>query len=60
MNVKQIIKKYLKENGYDGLHTIDCGCRRKDPIICGGDPSLCKPGYIKWDWCEWKIVPKKK
>jgi hypothetical protein len=45
MNVKEIIIKYLKENGYDGLCTDDCGCQISDLCPCGNNIELCGPGY---------------
>jgi hypothetical protein len=64
MNVKAIVKKYLTENGYDGLYKGECGCRKNDLIACGGPAVFCRPGYFKWGkdpWGdrEWSIVPKK-
>jgi len=64
MILKNIVKKYLTENGYDGLCDGDCGCRKNDLFPCGGDPGRCVPGYISWgkdDFGnrEWSIVPKK-
>jgi len=47
MTVKEIIKKYLEANGFDGLHYEDCGCSLKDLMICGNSCELCEPGY-KW------------
>lgn len=45
MKVKEIIKKYLIENGYDGLYGDDCGCDLDDLIPCDNDCSMCEPGY---------------
>jgi hypothetical protein len=46
--VEQIIKDYLRENGFDGLfHDNDCGCLIDGLCPCGGDPLLCEPGYRK-------------
>jgi len=53
MNVKQIVKKYLADNGYDGLYAGECGCRRTDLFPCDTDPGKCKPGYIEWYKNEW-------
>ena len=35
MSIKEIIEKYLKENGYDGLCNpdISCGCGLKDGLF---------------------------
>jgi len=46
MTVKEIVEKYLRENGYDGLYCEDCGCRLDDLIPCDwGDFQDCKAGY---------------
>lgn len=45
MNCKEIIVKYLRDNGYDGLCSDECGCGLDDLITCGEDPSECIPGY---------------
>lgn len=65
MTLKTIVKKWLKENGYDGLYIGECGCRRNDLFPCGADPGLCEPGYIRWSKDEfgnreWTIGQKKR
>lgn len=45
MNVKEIIKKYLMENGYNGLCCEDCGCFINDLIPCDDVCDHCVPGY---------------
>ena len=35
ITVKEIVKKYLKENGYDGLVGNECGCDIDDLFPCG-------------------------
>lgn len=59
MNCKQIIEKYLKDNGYTGLVNIDfeCGCSSEDIEICQyGDFINCEAGY--WHQCDkCKIFP---
>jgi hypothetical protein len=46
MTVKEIIKKYLQDNGYQGLYYPgDCGCSMEDLIACSEDCSECEPGY---------------
>ena len=45
MTVKEIITKYLNDNGYDGLYNEDeyCACAIDDLCDC---PSFgCKAGY---------------
>lgn len=34
MNCKQIVEKYLRENGFDGLAGEDCGCGLDDLFAC--------------------------
>lgn len=48
MNVKEIIEKHLRDNGFDGLVNTDipCGCLIGELIICDSvDYRDCKPGY---------------
>jgi hypothetical protein len=65
MNVKQIVKQYLTENGYDGLRNgFGCGCRKSNLFLCNYSTDHCLPGYIKGRKDEfgnktWAIVPKK-
>lgn len=69
MIVKEIIEKYLRENGYDGLfHDGDCGCEVDDLIPCEVFCNNCEPGYkvscnpetceLGGD-CRWHISPDK-
>jgi len=41
MNIEEILKAWLKENGYDGLcNPVDeCGCGLDDFMPCG-DPNI--------------------
>lgn len=55
MNVKEIVAKYLKDNGFDGLAGDICGCFLKDRFSsgetssdimpCDGPCGECEPGY---------------
>ena len=47
MNVKEIVQKYLQENGYDGLcdEWHECGCQINDLMPCGEYCGDCIPGY---------------
>jgi hypothetical protein len=46
MTVKDIIEKYLRENGYDGLAGEDCGCGLDDLApCCEPIPADCVPAY---------------
>ena len=43
--ISDIVRWYLKENGYDGLYYEECGCEIDDLFPCG-EPSLsCAAGY---------------
>jgi hypothetical protein len=43
--VKEIIVKYLKENGYDGLCYTDCGCDIDDLAPCDCINDDCEAGH---------------
>lgn len=64
MDVKEIVEKYLKEYGYDGLYSphIECGCKVGDLMPCGFDViESCKPGYLvpcEYDEEKWCIREK--
>lgn len=46
MTVKEIVKEYLEENGYDGLCTDNCGCHKDDLFSCGEGCGVdCEPGH---------------
>lgn len=46
MTVKEIVKKYLEENGFDGLYASgNCACEVDDLMPCGDDSIHCEPGY---------------
>ena len=63
MTVKEIIEKWLRENGYSGLYNEDeCGCSIDDFIPCGESCNECKPGYkVSYgdDSYDFVIQPKK-
>ena len=69
MNIQDIVKKYLEENGYDGLYDPDnpCGCSKDDLFPCGTCyfPFQCEPGYHckldadEWGEDEWGFGPNK-
>ena len=50
MNVKEIVKQYLTEHGYDGLAGINCewlfGCTIEDLMDCGCVNPDCTPVEI--------------
>ena len=45
MTVKEIIKTYLIDNGFDGLCNISCGCGFDDFMCCDGDLGDCQPAH---------------
>jgi len=45
MNVTDIVIKYLKDNGYDGLCGDGCGCGLDDFAPCDSNIGDCKPAY---------------
>ncbi len=47
LTVLEIIKDYLKKNGYDGLCGEECGCGIDDLAPCGQADNLfdCIPAY---------------
>lgn len=45
MRIQEIVEKYLKDNGYDGLTCSGvCGCEVGDLFPCG-EPENCEAGY---------------
>ena len=46
VDVKKIITDYLKQNGFDGLCNVDCGCGAGDMGICGNLNEECVPAYL--------------
>ena len=45
--IKEIVEKWLIENGYGGLFTVDCGCRIGDLIPCMEPHDHCEAGFLK-------------
>jgi len=50
LNVVNIVETYLRENGYDGLSKMECGCGVDDIAPCceyvdEGIPQTCVPSY---------------
>jgi hypothetical protein len=47
MTIKEIVKKYLEDNSYDGLYNDDwdCACDVKDLMPCYDRSYQCSAGY---------------
>lgn len=47
MNLREIIIKHLKDNGFDGLCGDECGCLKGELFPCGEgiNMDVCQPGY---------------
>lgn len=56
MTVREIVRKHLQENGYDGLVNgeVECGCGLDDLEPCGQVSGECKAAYraLCTDECE--------
>jgi len=49
-NAKEIIRKYLFANGYDGLKCgRNCNCTFDDLLNCLNVLECCTPGYLNQD-----------
>ena len=64
MNVEDIVVEWLRQNGYDGIYSDECGCAIEDFAPCG---EMCldgAPGHkVPCDCengCDYHIVPKKR
>ena len=56
MNVSEIVKEYLIQNGYDGLYSTagGCVCLIEDLAPCSKSCSDCEPGYKDPCLCSYK------
>ena len=69
MKVKEIVKQWLTEKGYEGLCDEDCGCEIKDLMPCDAPRIDCIAGYKvpcpgeedceAGGGCPWHISPNK-
>lgn len=52
--VREIIEKYLRENGFDGIYNSDleCGCKLDDLGPCEGCVVDCSPGHVIYCGCK--------
>ena len=45
LTVHDIVVDYLREHGYAGLCSDDCGCGVDDLVLCGSYSNECSPAY---------------
>jgi hypothetical protein len=62
MTILEIVEKYLKDGGFDGLYNPDqCACKTSD--LSPGDclEANCEPGYLQPgdEEYDWYIGPTK-
>jgi hypothetical protein len=64
LELRDIVRKYLKDHGLDGLGCEDCSCGIDDLMPCGEPRIDCKAGYLMpcpedcefhEDGCDWHI-----
>lgn len=64
MTICEILKKWLKENGYDGLYWDGCGCAIGDLMPCGEPNEDCSAGIFQpcncGGGCDFHLGPKPK
>lgn len=65
-DVLEIVKQYLKKNGFDGLFNVngECACSIESLAPCDGYMAECEPGYLVegctcGQGCEYHIVRDK-
>ena len=61
MTVKEIVEKYLKDNGFGGLRYQDnCYCSLRDFMFCKEPNINCVPGWkVHSEQGLWQIVTEK-
>jgi len=62
MTVKEIVEKFLKENGYNGLFCGDRACQCRVGLVgefmfCESPQDYCEPGYLQKDGSIWPEKP---
>jgi hypothetical protein len=43
--LNEVIGQWIREHGYDGLYSDECGCLAEDLAPCCGNPHECRLGY---------------
>ena len=59
-SVREIVRKHLECEGYDGLFNEagECACLKEDLAPCGCMNELCEEGYrVDCTGCEWDNGP---
>ena len=59
MTVIDIVEKYLRDHGYDGLSGDECGCSVYYLAPCDSIGKTCEPAYVRicgkdcehWETC---------
>ena len=66
MTIHEIVKEYLKYNGFDGLAGDECGCLVEDLMCCDCLSTDCVPAMKVMGCsedcgmgCDWHMVPEK-
>jgi len=63
LDVLNIVRKYIEENDFDGLHNdAECACESPDLAPCGAIGENCTVGYKVPCDCgdhDWHISPNK-
>lgn len=58
--VREIVRKHLEREGYDGLYNEagECGCLKEDLAPCCQISELCEAGYrVECAGCAWGAEP---
>lgn len=57
--VIEIIEEWLKDEGYEGLYALDCGCEIGNIAPCGNiNLTNCKAGVKVHIKGKWEIHPR--
>jgi len=58
MTLKEIVRQWLDEHGYDGLYREgECGCLKDDLMPCDNPSEHCEAGYrLPCENGEWDFL----